>query len=104
MEEIIGVEVIEGQGYIMAEVDLDVVGKWPLGSLEEVSKTFVHEFHQKCWQFRVGVLDGPKVLNYVWVFHCAKEVALLLELSPGVIPWLTELNEKGVQEFGSTWE
>ena len=104
VDDIIGVEVIEGEGYVMAEVDLDVVGEWQLGSFEEVGEAFVHELHQKRWEFRVGILDGPKVLNYVWVFHCAKKVALLLELSPGVIPRLTELDKKGMQEFGSTRE
>ena len=48
-------------------------------------------------------MGGPKILNYVWMFHVVEEATLLLEPSPschdtGVVG----LEEDGVQEFGGT--
>ena len=45
MDYTVRVEVIESQGYVVAEVDLNMVGEWLLGPLEEVGKAFVHELH-----------------------------------------------------------
>ena len=49
-------------------------------------------------------MGGPEVLNYVWVLHCAKKVALLLKLSPWGPSLRPRLDKNGVQEFGRTWE
>ena len=46
MYDSFGVDVSECLGYIVAQVYLDVVGQWLLGSLEEVGEAFVHEFHE----------------------------------------------------------
>ena len=46
MDDIIGVEVIQSQGYVMAQGDLDMVGQQLMGSLEKMGEAFVHEFHQ----------------------------------------------------------
>ena len=35
MDDVIGVEVGEGQGYVVAEIHISVVGKWIAGSLQE---------------------------------------------------------------------
>ena len=48
-------------------------------------------------------MGGPKILDYVWVFHVVEEFTLLLEPSPschetGVVG----VEEDGVQEFGGT--
>ena len=42
MYDAIWVEVGEGQGYVMANIHLGVVGKWFLGSLQELSQTLIH--------------------------------------------------------------
>ena len=42
MDDAIGVEVGEGQGYVMAEIHLSVVGQWFLGSLQESGQTLIH--------------------------------------------------------------
>ena len=105
MDDAIGVEVIQSQGYVVAQGDLDMVGQRLLGSLEKTGEAFVHEFHQQHREARVRVLGGSEVLDYVGVLHCVEEVALLLEPAPGrPSPGATELEEDGVQELGSTGE
>ena len=46
MDDIIGVEVIQSQGYVVAQGDLDMVGQRLMGSFEKMGEAFVHEFHQ----------------------------------------------------------
>ena len=36
--------VVQGQGYIMADVDFHMEGKWLLGLPEKLSEIFIHEF------------------------------------------------------------
>ena len=105
MDDIIGVEVIQSQGYVVAQDDLDMVGQWLMGSLEKMGEAFIHEFHQQHWEAGVRVLGGSEVLDYVGVFHGVEEVALLLEPAPGrPSPVAAVLEEDGVQEFGGTGE
>ena len=42
MNDAIRVEVGEGQGYVMAEIYLSVVGEWFVGSLQESGQTLIH--------------------------------------------------------------
>ena len=42
MDDAIGVEVREGQDYVMAETHLSVVGEWFVGSLQKLSQTLIH--------------------------------------------------------------
>ena len=83
MDDVIGVEVIQSQGYVVAQGDLDMVGQRLLGSLEKTGEAFVHEFHQQHREARVRVLGVPEVLDYVGVLHCVEEVALLIKPAPG---------------------
>ena len=105
MDDVIGVEVIQSQGYVVAQGDLDMVGQRLLESLEKTGEAFVHEFHQQHREARVMVLGGPEVLDYVGVLHCVEEVALPLEPAPGrPSPGAAVLEEDGVQELGGTGE
>ena len=40
------VEEVQGQYYIMGEVDLQVVGQGLLRALKEVGEAFIHELHE----------------------------------------------------------
>ena len=105
MDDVIGVEVIQSQGYVVAQGDLDMVGQRLLGSLEKTGEAFIHKFHQQHREARVRILGGPEVLDYVGVLHRVEEVALLLEPAPGrPHPGAAVLEEDGVQEFGCTGE
>ena len=42
MDNTIGVDVGEGQGYVMAKVYLSVVGEWFVTSLLESGQTLIH--------------------------------------------------------------
>ena len=42
MDNAMGVEVGKGQGYVMAEIHLGVVGEWFVGSLQKLSQTLIH--------------------------------------------------------------
>ena len=42
MDNAIGVKIGKGQGYVMAEIHLIVVGEWFIGLLQESSQTLIH--------------------------------------------------------------
>ena len=44
----------------MADVELDVVGQWSWGSLQECGQTFVANFHEENGKFGVGVVIGSR--------------------------------------------
>ena len=67
MDETIGVEVDQSQCYVVTDVQLNVVGQWSWGSLQECSEAFVANFHEENGQSRVGVVAGSQVLDYVGV-------------------------------------
>ena len=60
-------EVDKCQCYVMAYVQLSVVGEWPNRSLKEPAKALITQFHQKNWQVGLRVAVGGKVLHYVGV-------------------------------------
>ena len=65
--ETIGVQVDQSLCYVMADVELSVVGQWPRGSLKEPAQSFITQFHQKNGQAGVGVVVGGKALNHIGV-------------------------------------
>ena len=67
MDETIGVEVDQTQYYVVADVELNVVGQWSWGSLQECSQTFVAKFHEENRQSGVGVVVGSQVLDNIGV-------------------------------------
>ena len=75
MDYTVRVEVIESQGYVVAEVNLNMVGEWLLGPLEEV-----HCAKKVALLLKLSPWD--------------------LSLRPRIF----RLDKNGVQEFGSTWE
>ena len=42
MDNAIGMQVEEGQVYVMAEIHLNVVGKWFVGLFQESGETLIH--------------------------------------------------------------
>ena len=42
MDDAIGVEVREGQGYVVAKIHLSVIGEWFVGSFQESGQTLIH--------------------------------------------------------------
>ena len=67
MDETIGVEVDQGQGYVVANAELSVVGQWSRGPLQELGQILIAEFHEKNRQVGLRVLVGAQVLDYVGV-------------------------------------
>ena len=67
MDETIGVEVDQGQGYVVADAELSVVGQWSRGPLQEPGQTLIPEFHEQNRQVGLRVLVGAQVLDYVRV-------------------------------------
>ena len=49
-------EVSQGQGYILGQVDLHVEGKEACLWFEELCQTLVHQFHQEDWASAVGIV------------------------------------------------
>ena len=67
MDESIGVEVDQSQCYVQADVELNVVGQWSWGSLQECSETFITKFHEENRQSGVRVIVGSQVLDNIGV-------------------------------------
>ena len=51
----------------MADVELNVVGQWSRGSLQECSKAFVTKFQKENRQSCVRVIICSQVLDYIWM-------------------------------------
>ena len=56
MDETIGMEVDQ----VQADVDLNVVGQWFWGSVQECSETFITKFHEENRQLGVRVIVGTR--------------------------------------------
>ena len=67
MNETVGMQVDKGQGYVVADVQLNVIGQWPRGSLQEPAKALVTQFHQKNRQASLGVAVRGKILDDIGV-------------------------------------
>ena len=67
MDETIGVEVDQSQCYVVADVELKVVGQWSWGVLQECSQTFITKFHEENRQLGVSVRVGTQVLDNIGV-------------------------------------
>ncbi len=103
MDDSVSVEVVQGQGCVMGEVDLQVVGQRLLGVLKEVSEAFVHELHEEGREARLAVRARAQVLHYIGVPDTTEELALLLEaLLNASCPRVPVLKEDWVEELGCT--
>ena len=103
MDDAIQVEVGEGQGHIVAQIHLEVVGEWFVGSLKKCSKRFVHQLHQQDKQARLWVTSHSKVLNHMGVPYLTQEFTLLLKpLYNGLAARIIELEEDRMEELGCT--
>ena len=67
MNETIEVQVDQGQGYVVADAELSVVGEWCRGPLQEPGQTLITEFHEKNRQVGLRVLAGAQVLDNIGV-------------------------------------
>ena len=105
MNETVGVQVDKGQCYVVADVQLNVVGQWSRGSLQEPAKALVTQFHQKNRQAGLGVAVGGKVLHDVGVPGQAKKATLLFKpFQIGRCSRVTQVEQCGVHDLGSTGE
>ena len=51
----------------MADDDLNVVGQWSWGSLQECGETLVTQFHEENGQSCLGIVVGSQVLDHIGV-------------------------------------
>ncbi len=73
------VEEVQGQSYVMGEVDLQVVEQRLLGVLQEISEAFIHELHEEGREARLVVPAHAQVLHDVGVSDTTEELALLFK-------------------------
>ena len=105
MDDLMGVQVGQGLGYVVGDVDLNVEGEGHVGSLQKAGQALVHQFHEQNRQPRLGVSARAEVLDDVGVPHFAEELALLLEaLHDATGGGVSGGEEDGVQYLSSAGE
>ena len=100
MNDAIQVEEGNGEGNVVADVHLHVVGQRLLRLLQKVSEGVVHQLHQQNGQARLSILRYTQILHYVGMSDLAEEATLLLEPCP--VPGVVGVHQDGVEEFGRT--
>ena len=98
MDDAIRVQEGNGERYIVADIDLHVVGQRFVRLLQKVSEGVVHQLHQQNGQARLLVQRHAQILHYIWVADLAEEATLLLEHCP--VPGPFRIHQDGVEEFG----
>ena len=99
MGNIVGMQVREGQRYVVAEVDLGVKGERGGGSFQEGGEVSVHQLHED-GEAVGSVHVGPEVLHDMRMLHGDKPLALLLQRADVGLGH----HQKGVQYFGGAQE
>ena len=105
MDDVVAVQVGQGEGNVMGYVDLDVVGEGGRGSLKEPCQALFHQLHQEDGSTAAGVVDHTKELDNTGMLHTSQDVALCIKMSSKVgSPGVVISEEDSVQDLGSTRE
>ena len=105
MDDVVAMQVNQCQGYIVSDVDLDVIGEGGSRALQESSEALLHQLHQEDGSVVGGVLYHTQELHDAGVLQFSQDGTLLIETSGKVhCSWVVGSEEDGVQDFGSTGE
>lgn len=105
MNQPVAVEVDQRDGYVMADIHLEVVREGTATAVQESGQTFITELHEKNQVASGRFVPCTEVLDNVGVLDGAEKATLLLELGQqrgrtGV----TEVKQRRVHDFGCTQE
>ena len=105
MDDVVVVQVGQGEGNVIGYVDLDVVGEGGRSSLKEPCQALFHQLHQEDGSTAAGVMDHTKELDNTGMLHTSQDVALCIKMSSKVgSPGVVISEEDSVQDLGSTRE
>ena len=103
MDDVVAVQVGQGQGNVVGDVDLDVVGEGGCGSLQEPCQALLHQLHQEDGSVAAGVLDHTEELDDAGMLQTSQDGTLLVKSSSKVHgSWVIISEEDSVQDLGST--
>ena len=101
MDDLVRVEVDQGQRYVVGYVHLQVEGERRRGSLQKFREALVAEFHEQHGEFRLRVLVSSQVEDDMRVSHSTQEAAFCIELlHKGSGARISEVEESRVNDFG----
>ena len=101
MEDVVGVQVGEGQRDVVRDAHLHVVGERGQRALQEAREALFHQLHEEDGSAVAGVLHHPQELHDAGMLQVSQDAALLVEASGEVDgAWIIGSEENGVQDFG----
>ena len=101
MEDVVGVQVGEGQRDVVRDAHLHVVGERGRRALQEAREALFHQLHEEDGSAVSGVLHQPQELHDAGMLQVSQDAALLVEASGKVDgTWIIGSEENGVQDLG----
>ena len=101
MEDVVSVQVGEGQRDVVRDAHLHVVGERGWAALQEMRETLFHQLHEEDGSAVAGVLHHPQELHDAGMLQISQDAALLVEASGKVGgAGIVGSEENGVQDFG----
>ena len=102
MEDVVGVQVGEGQRDVVCDAHLNVVGERGWAALQEMREALFHQLHEEDGSAVARVLHHPQELHDAGMLQVSQDAALLVEASGKVGgAGIVGSEENGVQDFGS---
>ena len=101
VEDVVGVQVGEGQRDVMRDAHLYVVGERGRRALQEAREALFHQLHEEDGSAVAGVLHHPQELHDAGILQISQDAALLVEASGKVGgAGIVGSEKNGVQDFG----
>ena len=101
VEDVIGVQVGEGQRDVVRDAHLHVVGERGRRALQEAREALFHQLHEEDGSAVAGVLHHPQELHDAGMLQISQDAALLVEASGKVGgAGIVGSEENGVKDFG----
>ena len=85
MEDVVGVQVGEGQRDVVRDAHLHVVGERGRRALQEAREALFHQLHEEDGSVVAGVLHQPQELHDAGMLQVSQDAALLVEASGKVV-------------------
>ena len=102
VEDVVGVQVSEGQRDVMCDVHLHVIGERGRRAFQETRKGLFHQLHEEDGSAISGILHHPQELHDAGMLQVSQDTALLVEACSKIGgARVVSFEENVVQNFGS---